>query len=116
MILIWSTQSPIGNPLARETLETALAYAAYDQEVALLFSGLAVHQLKTLPNALEAGSKDISKLVKALPVYDVESLYVCSDSLTQTGLNTEQLIVQTTRLTKEQITALIQGADHVLRV
>lgn len=116
MVLIWTTQSPMGNANARETLETALAFAAYDQPVALLASGLAVNQFTAKPNAPIAGSKDISKLVKALPMYDVEQLYLCEQSVQQFGLNQSELVSAARLVTAEQIAALLQEANHVIRI
>ena len=116
MILIWSTQSPIGNAKARETLETALAFAAYDQPVAILFSDLAVKQLTPQPESKRAGSKEIAKLIKALPMYDVEDIYFCQQSAQKYGLLSSDLVVSAQSLDKQGIASLLQEASHVIRI
>lgn len=116
MILIWSTQSPIGNANARETLDTALAFAAYDQPVALLFSDLGVKQLAPQPNAKQAGSKEIAKLIKALPLYDIEQIFICQKSAKRFDLSEEVLAVPAQTVTAKEIAKLCQEADHVIRI
>ncbi|MBW8192435.1 DsrE family protein [Neiella marina] len=116
MIVIWSTQPAIGNITGRETLDAALAFAAYDQPVTLLFSQLAVRQLLPLPEANLAGAKNIANLLKALPMFDIEAVWVHDKSLQQCQLKTEQLIGEPTLVSDQQIRTLLQEANHVIRI
>lgn len=116
MILVWTAQSPIGNAKAKETLDTALAFTAYDQSVALLFSDLAVNQLAPQPNAKQAGSKEIAKLIKALPLYDVEAIYLCQQSAETYDVPQQELVVDAKPLDSVGISALIKEATHVIRI
>ncbi|MCM2680754.1 sulfurtransferase complex subunit TusC [Echinimonas agarilytica] len=116
MVLIWSTQSPIGDVAARETLDAALAFAAYDQAVTLLLSDAGVMQLQSMPNAKQAGAKNMSKLMKALPMYDIDNVYACQTSLSRFSIDTQQCVTPVQTATTDDIHALILGATHVIRV
>ena len=116
MVVIWSTLPPIGHVEARETLDAALAYAAYDQPIALLATGLACLQLTSHAMAKGAGSKDISKMVKALPLYEVEKIYVCQKSVERFNIDPNTFVVETQLLDPLSMRELLQKAEHVIRI
>lgn len=79
-------QAPYSSSLAREALDMALAFAAFDQEVALLFMGDAVYQLLELQNSQGQGVKNIAKTLDSLALFDINKTYVCQQSLKQRQL------------------------------
>ncbi|SDK15090.1 sulfurtransferase complex subunit TusC [Microbulbifer yueqingensis] len=80
-------QAPYGNALAREGLEAVLAASALEQVPDLLFCGDGVFQL--LPEQSPAGieQKSLQRNLQALPVFGIETAYVCERSLAQRGLD-----------------------------
>ena len=115
MILIWSTHSPITSLSARETLDTALAFATYDQPVALLFSGKGVLQLADNQNARLSGAKNMFGLLKALPLYDLDKVYVSQQDLLALGVTPPQNS-PAEPLSDSAIAALLKEANHVIRI
>ncbi len=55
-----------------EALEYALAMAAFDLDVRVLFSGRGLHWLTQNQSARRAGGKNPSKLLAALPMYGID--------------------------------------------
>lgn len=84
-------QTPYSSHLAREALDMALAFAAFDQEVALLFMGDAVYQLVEQQNTQQHGVKNIAKTLDSLALFDIEKIYICHESLKQRQLDKVQI-------------------------
>ncbi|MBD1388553.1 DsrE family protein [Neiella sp. HB171785] len=116
MIVIWSTQPAIGSINARETLDAALAFAAYDQQVSLLFSGQGVRQLVPTPNAADAGAKNLGKLFNALPLFDIDQVYIAADEAKAMNLNPQSLIGSPELISNDRIRQLLLEATHVIRI
>jgi len=115
MILIWSTQPPLSSLAARETLDTALAFATYEQPVSLLFTGQGVLQLADNQAAVQSGAKNMFSLLKALPIYDLDEVFVSESDLHQYQL-TPAAKSPAIILSDDAIAKLITGARHVIRI
>ncbi|MDX1735029.1 MAG: sulfurtransferase complex subunit TusC, partial [Halioglobus sp.] len=72
--------SPYGGSLARSAVDTALAAAAFDQPVTLLFMGDGVLQLLPGQDSKAAGMKNIGRQLASLPLYDIDKVYLDSDA------------------------------------
>lgn len=107
-------QSPYNGTLAREALDMALAFAAFDEPVQLLFYGDGVFQLLAGQQTNGLGIKNISKTLDALPVYDITAVFASHDCLMQRGLTTEQLSLPVSLLDNSAIQALICDADKIM--
>ena len=107
------TQPPHNNPLAREGVEALLACAAFDQQPEVMFIDQGVLQL--IPQADIPGVKNLNKMVQALEIYGVESIYVCQNSLTQFGVQAEGLNPSGKLISLAQRHPLIQQARWVVR-
>ena len=57
-----------------EALEYALALAAFDLEVAIVFSGDGLFWLQPNQSARSVGGKSPSKLLAALPMFGIENV------------------------------------------
>lgn len=106
--------SPYHSPLAREALDMALAFAAFDQHIQLLFSGDGVYQLVKGQNTQNAGVKNISKTLDALAMYDINDVYVCHDALSRRGLTLADLSLPAKALDAAAISQLLHQADKVV--
>jgi tRNA 2-thiouridine synthesizing protein C len=113
-ILFILQRAPYGSSAARETLDAALAAAAFEQTVQLLFTGDGVWQLLPAQQPEAIGSKDSSKMLQALDYYDIEAVYADAVSLAERGLSAEQSAIPVTALSGDALKQLIQSADCVI--
>ncbi|KUJ84674.1 sulfurtransferase complex subunit TusC [Microbulbifer flavimaris] len=108
-------QAPYGSALAREGLEAVLAAAAMDQAPDVLFLGDGVFQLTADQAPQEIGQKSLYRNLQALPMFGVERIYVCRQSLADRGISTESIAVPGIEV--ELVTdpgALLARYQHVL--
>ncbi len=84
-------RAPYGHGLARAGYDIALAAAAFDQPVSLLFMDDGVWQLLPDQSPAAIGAKSLASTQDSLPLYDIETLYVESASLTSRGLESSDL-------------------------
>lgn len=90
-ILLVCRSAPYGSSLARESLELALAAAAIGARVSMLFLDEGVTQLVQQQKPEAIGRKNHSAMLSALPLYDIDSVFVERDSLTKRGINLAEL-------------------------
>lgn len=109
-LLLVCRNAPWSGLAARETLDIALAGGAFDLPVSLLWQGEGVYQLLTgqQPDALQ--QKNLQAQLGSLPLFGIEQLYVCQDSLQERGINLEQLAVEAQPVTTDDMRRLL--ADH----
>ena len=107
-------QSPYGSTLAREALDMALATAAFDQKVQLVFLNDGVYQLIENQQAEIKQRKNISKTLDALSLYEIDEIYADTSSIKDRGLETSQLANGIQTINSQQISTLIEQADAVM--
>src|SRR5690606_11734711 len=105
---------PYGQTLAREALDVALTAATFDQAVALLFLGDGVLQLVRDQQPAAIGQKALDKQLAALPLYDIDTLYVEAEALTLRGLSACDLALPAAPLDATAIARAIAAHDIVL--
>ena len=86
-----------------------MAAGAFGQEVAVLFMGDGLKYLDT-DLAPAEGQSDLRKLLKSLPLYDVERLHVLAQSTPETAA----LSLPADVISKPDFLALIASVDHVV--
>ena len=86
-----------------------MASGAFGQDVAVLFMD---DGLKYLDADLAAakGQSDLRKLLKALPLYDIERVHVLAQSTPETAA----LSLPADFISKPDVLALIASVDHVV--
>src|SRR5690606_13065 len=87
-IAVVCRRAPYSGSYPREALDTALAAAAFDQAVSLVFLGDGVWQLL---KGQQPEGKSVEKQLGALPLYDIDRLYAEAESLAQRGLESADL-------------------------
>ncbi|GLP96129.1 sulfurtransferase complex subunit TusC [Paraferrimonas sedimenticola] len=104
----------LGSSKGREALDLALLSASYEQQVSLLFVADGVYQLlqQQQPDLLE--SKNYISTFKALPIYDVEEVLVCEQSLLQRAIDVSELLIDVEVSKLERIQGLLKQADQVV--
>jgi tRNA 2-thiouridine synthesizing protein C len=103
-----------GGTAAREALDIALAGGAFELPIALLFMDDGVFQLPTGQQPAVLEQKDLSANLQALPLFGVDELYVCQESLARHGLADATLSLPATALQSEALPALLARFDLVM--
>ena len=112
--LIVCRRPPYGESYAREALDVALAAAAFEQPVALLFLGDGVTQLLSAQDSTAIAEKSLEKQLGALPLYDIDDIYVDASTLRERGFSMDNLSLPAQPLETDAVAALLQRHDIVL--
>ncbi|MEE9355894.1 MAG: sulfurtransferase complex subunit TusC [Methylococcaceae bacterium] len=94
----------------QETLDMILATAAFEQSVSLLFLDQAVFQLNKNQHPGHQAVKETASIFKSLPLYDVEKIYIETESLGACGLTEDNLILPVILINRQEIASFI--AEH----
>jgi tRNA 2-thiouridine synthesizing protein C len=105
---------PYADSHVLELLETAMVAAVFDMQVSLLFRDDGLWSLLKSQNADPLGQRTLSKVLLALPDYDVSSIYVCSDAMQDKRLNADELVLPVTLLDKSAQAGLMSEQDVVM--
>ncbi len=113
-LLVIFTQPPLSGLAPREGLDTALVSATFEQKTALLFTGEGLLQLVTgqEPGLLEL--KGTQAMLKALPLYDLDAIFIEAKALEALKLNPEQLLLPTQALNSDAMQALVATSKNTL--
>ena len=87
---------------------------AFDQHVAVLFTDDAVFQLSSNQNPEVIDSVNIGKLLQALPLYDINTMFVESESLNERGMTVENLILPVKTIQRCQLSLLLNQYHQVV--
>ena len=90
-ILLVFRHAPYGNALAREGLEAALACGAMGAKTSVLYINEGVWQLLAPQNSRAIDCKNQAAMASALPLYDVDAIWVDEDSLKQRNLTSTDI-------------------------
>lgn len=106
--------APHGSASGREGVDALLAASAYCEDISVLFIGDGVYQLIDGQQTGNILSKDYSPMLKLFDLYDIEQVYVCSDSLAERGLAQADLVIDAESLSVVDMQAQLHRADKVL--
>ncbi|BDM64321.1 sulfurtransferase TusC [Shewanella sp. NFH-SH190041] len=107
-------RAPHGTAHGREALDLAMLSASFEQQITLIFADEGVLNLISEQQPELVGARDYIATFKALPLYDIEDVLVCNDSLTEFGLKRSVLNIDAQVVSAETITARLREADEVL--
>ncbi|MGL5360212.1 MAG: sulfurtransferase complex subunit TusC [Shewanella sp.] len=113
-ICILFRSAPHGTTKGREGLDLALLSASFEQEVSLLFVDEGVLHLVKEQQPELIGAKDYIATFKALPLYDIDTVLACKQSLTDYGLSLGLLTIPVTAVNDDSIAAHLKSVDEVL--
>lgn len=114
-ILFITRHAPYGTSIAREALDAVLTTAAYDQDLSLLFIDDGVFQLLPNQQASAIGQKSFASMLPALPLYEVENIFVHLDSLQTRGISKNELLLNSVQIIDSNtVSALLAQQDHLL--
>lgn len=114
-ILLISRHAPYGKSTAREAIDIALAASVYDQDISVLFMDDGVFQLLANQHAQSIDQKNIASILTALPLYDIENIFVHQESLDARALTSTELILEDLQiLNNEAVGSLLNQQDQIL--
>ena len=107
-------KAPYGNSLAKEALDAVLATSVYEQDLSVIFMDDGIFQLLSTQNTDGIEEKNISRLLAAFPLYDINQLFVCAASLQARGIKKEHIAEGVKPLETHAIKQLFTEQDHLL--
>lgn len=113
-VLIINQSAPYGSSKARESLDVALTCSIFDMPVSLLFVGDGLFQLIKGQSPEQLDMKKHEAMLTALPMYDIEQIFVTEDDLKLNGLTEQDLALSVNVVSQEMIFSLIQNHDSVM--
>lgn len=111
--LFINTKPPYSSQATKESLDAALASAAFGVDVGLLFLEDSVFQLKKDQNPGN-DFKRTAPIFQSLALYDISKVYVCEEDLAQRGLTSSDLIIEVTLVPATQISTILSSFDNLL--
>lgn len=107
--------APHGNAISREGLDALLAATAFcdEEEIGVFFIDDGVLNLLDGQNPELLLQKDFIRTFKLLDLYDIEQRFVCTDSLDQYNLQTEQLIISAEKIDRTSLINKLSQAEKV---
>jgi len=114
-ILIVNQSAPYSSGSAKESLDLALAAGTFEQDVSILFTGDACYQLLTAQDPKEVDSKNLNQMLKVLPIYGVEKLFIDEQSLLDRNIKHIDSDLRITKISASETRELYQNASTVFR-
>ncbi|MGT8859453.1 sulfurtransferase complex subunit TusC [Enterobacter sp. 186315] len=87
------SSAPHGSASGREGLDALLATSALTEDIGVFFLGDGVFQILAGQQPQAVLARDYIATFKVLPLYDIETFYVCADSLAARGLTERSTFV-----------------------
>ncbi|MGB1238012.1 MAG: sulfurtransferase complex subunit TusC [Pseudomonadales bacterium] len=115
-LLIIIRHGPIGTEHNRDSIDIALACAAFDIPVSLLFLGEGVLQLNSNVDTSALQRKNIAGHLKALPMYDIGKVYALAQDLKRFSIDDLTLSLSPIAIDTSQQAQLIANADCVINL
>ncbi len=113
-ILFALRKPPHSGAYTQEMLDIIMTTAAFDQEVNVLLLDNAVFQIKKGQNPASLGLKDTAAMFKALPIYNVQTLYVEKESLQERGLGKDDLDEPALEIPRSEVGEFFRQFDLIL--
>lgn len=112
--LVFIIDKPLhGDIRAQEFLDMAMMAAAFDQRVVLVFEGNGVYGLIKDQQADVLGLKNITPVLSALSIYDINDVLVEQESMLLKGVAENQLAISVSVQPRSEIKKAMNSASHV---
>lgn len=108
-------RAPYGSESAQEQLDALLVAAAFGQKVSVLFQDDGVWQLLPAQQGRALERRTLGAQLQALPLYEIDRLYVDAASLQERRLQAAQLALAVEVLDADALKQLLAQQDMVLR-
>lgn len=98
----------------QEALDQILTTAAFDQAVSVLFLDDGVFQLKSRQDPQTMVLKNTAAIFTALELYEISDVFVEAESLTDSGLVLDDLILPVRVIPRAEVNTLMQRHDVIV--
>ena len=115
-LLYIACRDPYQDARAQELLDALLVAASFGAQVSVLFQDEGVWQLLPDQQADVLGRRALGAQLEALPLFEVDQIYVDADALAQRGLSPESLLLPVQALSGEALPDLLRRHDQVIRL
>ncbi len=113
-ITIVISSAPYSSSSFREGLDLVLAACTFDRDVNLLLRDNAVYALLPGQETTHIDQKNLSQIMKALPIYGLPDIHVCKTSLDARGIkNAPDLPAKV--ISEQEVNELIINSHNVIR-
>lgn len=106
-------RAPYDGLYAQECMDIILTTAAFEQPVSLLFVDAGIHLLNKGQCAGHISAKHIAPLFQALKIYQINKPWVEEESLRESGMAPEDLLVSVRLLPRSKVADLIEQNDMI---
>lgn len=113
-IMLIQRHSPFNTSHGRESFDLAMALAAVEHNVTLLFMADAVYQLLSINDTSALQIKPYQHGFKLFDLYEIEHVLVCQASLQQRGLTAAELAINATMADQALIQQSIAAQHQVI--
>jgi tRNA 2-thiouridine synthesizing protein C len=113
-LLFTLRHAPYGNSLAKEALDAILATSAYEQDLSVIFMDDGVFQLMPQQQTDAIKQKNFINMLSAFPIYEIDALFVCEQSLHDRGITLASIPNNITVLDMQATVQLLKRQDHLL--
>ena len=113
-ILYIISKAPYSDGQSFELIDSAMVSAIFEHNVSVLFRAEGVWSLIKNQDGELLNSKTYSKVLTALPTYDIDNLYFCEDSINQRRISRDQIDIPVKSLSINEQQQLIAGQDIVM--
>lgn len=109
------SSAPHGSASGREGLDALLATSALTEDIGVFFLGDGVFQILAGQQPQAVLARDYIATFKVLPLYDIETFYVCADSLAARGLTERStFVLDVTTLPADAVREKLAYYDTIL--
>ncbi len=105
---------PTEHSKGREALDLAMLSASFDQHVKLIFIDTGILNLLNHQKIELTGGKDFVATFKALSLYDIDDVYLCSTAMNDFSLESSDMLIDHTIAEPSEISRIIHDSDEVL--
>lgn len=114
-VAILNTSAPFSSQAGKEALDVALIFGSFEQDISLFFHGEGVWQLLDDQHAEIIDAKNYLKTFSAFEFYDIDTVFVCEQSLKERNLNNTFHIEDVTVLNPEDFSVKLSQHQQILR-
>jgi len=112
-VLFIMRQAPHGTALAQEAFDVLLMASSFAHKISILFLGDGVFGLLQNQDTTLLGIKNFASAYKALPLYDINNIYISEQDLHKYNIKPEDLFLTTQLLTDTEIKNLMHQQDII---
>ena len=113
-ILYIISTTPYSGIQTFELIDSAMVSAIFENNVSILFRADGVWSLLNDQDGELLNSKTYSKVLSALPTYEIDNLYFCEDSINERQINRDQIDIPVKSLSLNEQQQLIANQEIVM--